>query len=46
MFREEDHLWSIVRANSLDFNGWTTLIEEMEKVAEVCGHEYVLEGDK
>ncbi|KAM7268459.1 hypothetical protein ACFE04_010625 [Oxalis oulophora] len=31
---EEDRLWSIVRANSLDFNAWTTLIEETEKVAE------------
>ncbi|XP_022728461.1 pre-mRNA-processing factor 39-like isoform X1 [Durio zibethinus] len=34
MSGEEDRLWSIVRANSLDFNVWTTLIEETEKVAE------------
>ncbi|XP_008459959.1 pre-mRNA-processing factor 39-1 isoform X2 [Cucumis melo] len=31
---EEDRLWNIVRANSLDFNSWTSLIEETEKVAE------------
>ncbi|KAF8388287.1 hypothetical protein HHK36_026953 [Tetracentron sinense] len=31
---EEDRLWSIVGANSLDFNSWTALIEETEKVAE------------
>jgi pre-mRNA-processing factor 39 len=31
---EEDRLWNIVRANSMDFNAWTTLIEETEKVAE------------
>lgn len=30
---EEDRLWSIVRANSLDFNAWTALIEETEKIA-------------
>ncbi|KAK6937723.1 hypothetical protein RJ641_031231 [Dillenia turbinata] len=34
MSMEEDRLWSIVRANSLDFNAWTALIEETEKVAE------------
>ncbi|MQL81326.1 hypothetical protein Taro_013792, partial [Colocasia esculenta] len=28
---EEDRLWSIVRANSLDFNAWTALIQESEK---------------
>ncbi|XP_027349707.1 pre-mRNA-processing factor 39 isoform X3 [Abrus precatorius] len=31
---EEDRLWNIVRANSLDFTAWTALIEETEKVAE------------
>ncbi|KAG9446828.1 hypothetical protein H6P81_012956 [Aristolochia fimbriata] len=31
---EEDRLWSIVKANSLDFNAWTLLISETEKVAE------------
>ncbi|XXG44988.1 hypothetical protein AAC387_Pa02g0196 [Persea americana] len=31
---EEDRLWSIVRANSLDFNAWTALIQETEKLAE------------
>eukprot|EP00262_Sarcandra_glabra_P008153 TRINITY_DN213_c0_g1_i7.p1 TRINITY_DN213_c0_g1~~TRINITY_DN213_c0_g1_i7.p1 ORF type:complete len:441 (+),score=89.28 TRINITY_DN213_c0_g1_i7:149-1324(+) len=31
---EEDRLWSIVRANCLDFNAWTALIQETEKVAE------------
>ncbi|KAI4301036.1 hypothetical protein L6164_034355 [Bauhinia variegata] len=31
---EEDRLWNIVGANSLDFNAWTALIEETEKVAE------------
>ncbi|KAK8694046.1 hypothetical protein V6N13_071610 [Hibiscus sabdariffa] len=34
MSGEEDRLWSIVRANSLDFNAWTALIEETEKVGE------------
>ncbi|KAL4351329.1 hypothetical protein GQ457_06G028590 [Hibiscus cannabinus] len=34
MSGEEDRLWSILRANSLDFNAWTALIEETEKVAE------------
>lgn len=33
---EEERLWSIVRANSLDFDAWTALIEETEKAAEVC----------
>ncbi|XP_041006894.1 pre-mRNA-processing factor 39-like isoform X6 [Juglans microcarpa x Juglans regia] len=31
---EEDRLWNIVRANALDFNAWTSLIEETEKVAQ------------
>ncbi|PON66832.1 Tetratricopeptide-like helical domain containing protein [Trema orientale] len=31
---EEERLWNIVKANSLDFNAWTALIEETEKVAE------------
>ncbi|KAJ0967496.1 hypothetical protein J5N97_024413 [Dioscorea zingiberensis] len=31
---EEERLWNLVRANCLDFNSWTTLIEETEKVAE------------
>ncbi|GJZ17454.1 pre-mRNA-processing factor 39-like protein isoform X1 [Tanacetum coccineum] len=31
---EEERLWNIVNANSLDFNGWTALIEETEKIAE------------
>ncbi|XP_073318022.1 pre-mRNA-processing factor 39-1-like isoform X3 [Primulina huaijiensis] len=31
---EEERLWSIVKANSLDFNAWTSLIEETERVAE------------
>ncbi|PRQ55669.1 putative tetratricopeptide-like helical domain-containing protein [Rosa chinensis] len=34
MSAKEDRLWNIVRANSLDFNAWTALIEETEKVAE------------
>lgn len=33
---EEERLWSIVRANSLDFGAWTALIEEAEKMSEVC----------
>ena len=33
---EEERLWNVVRADSLDFNAWTSLIEETEKVAEVC----------
>lgn len=33
---EEDRLWKIVTANSSDFSSWTALIEETEKVAEVC----------
>lgn len=32
---EEARLWSVVTANCLDFNAWTTLIEETEKNAEV-----------
>lgn len=32
---EEERLWSIVRANSLEFNAWTALIEETEKMAVV-----------
>jgi len=32
---EEDRLWTMVRANCLDFNAWTALIEETEKVSEV-----------
>ncbi|KAJ8534631.1 hypothetical protein K7X08_016359 [Anisodus acutangulus] len=31
---EEERLWSIVRTNSLDFNTWTALIEETEKMSE------------
>lgn len=33
---EEERLWSIVRTNSLDFNAWTALIEETERIWEVC----------
>ncbi|KDP26468.1 hypothetical protein JCGZ_17626 [Jatropha curcas] len=33
MSSEEERLWSIVRANSLDFDAWTALIDETEKVA-------------
>lgn len=36
---EEERLWSIVRTNSLDFNAWTALIEETEKVAEVVSND-------
>ena len=32
---EEARLWSVVTANSLDFNSWIALIEETEKNAEV-----------
>lgn len=35
MSSEEDRLWSIVRANSLDFDAWTALIDETEKMAGV-----------
>ncbi|XP_058207837.1 pre-mRNA-processing factor 39-1-like [Rhododendron vialii] len=31
---EEERLWSIVRTNSLDFNAWTALIEETERIWE------------
>ncbi|VFQ86274.1 unnamed protein product [Cuscuta campestris] len=31
---EEERLWNIVRANSLDFGAWTALIEETEKIPE------------
>ncbi|XP_057472522.1 pre-mRNA-processing factor 39-1-like isoform X3 [Actinidia eriantha] len=31
---EEERLWSILRANSGDFNVWTALIEETEKMSE------------
>ncbi|ESQ44610.1 hypothetical protein EUTSA_v10003154mg [Eutrema salsugineum] len=30
---EEERLWKIVRANTLQFNAWTALIEETEKIA-------------
>uniref|UniRef100_A0A6N2L8V3 Pre-mRNA-processing factor 39 n=1 Tax=Salix viminalis TaxID=40686 RepID=A0A6N2L8V3_SALVM len=30
---EEDRLWSIVKANSLDFDAWIALLDETEKVA-------------
>ncbi|KAF2292686.1 hypothetical protein GH714_026699 [Hevea brasiliensis] len=33
MSGEEERLWSIVRANSLDFDAWTALIDETEKLA-------------
>ncbi|KAJ6339066.1 hypothetical protein OIU76_008516 [Salix suchowensis] len=33
MSAEEEQLWSIVKANSLDFDAWTALIDETEKVA-------------
>jgi hypothetical protein len=32
---EEERLWNLVRANCLDFNSWTALIEETERVAAV-----------
>ncbi|KAG0449334.1 hypothetical protein HPP92_027353 [Vanilla planifolia] len=32
---EEERLWNAVRTNCLDFNAWTALLEETEKVAEV-----------
>lgn len=32
---EEERLWNMVRANCLDFNSWTALIDETEKAAEV-----------
>ncbi|KAF8086701.1 hypothetical protein N665_0615s0048 [Sinapis alba] len=31
---EEERLWSIVRANSSEFNAWTALIEETERIAQ------------
>ncbi|CAI9107553.1 OLC1v1006930C1 [Oldenlandia corymbosa var. corymbosa] len=31
---EEERLWSIVRANSLDFTAWTALIDETERMSE------------
>ncbi|XP_047319841.1 pre-mRNA-processing factor 39-2-like isoform X2 [Impatiens glandulifera] len=31
---EEERLWNIIKTNSLEFNAWTVLIEETEKVAE------------
>ncbi|XP_073063574.1 pre-mRNA-processing factor 39-1-like isoform X6 [Primulina eburnea] len=31
---EEERSWSIVTANSLDFNAWTSLIEETERISE------------
>ncbi|XP_050208121.1 pre-mRNA-processing factor 39-1 isoform X2 [Mercurialis annua] len=33
MSAEEERLWSIVKANSLDFDAWTALIDETEKMA-------------
>lgn len=32
---EEERLWNIVNANSLEFNAWTALIEETERMAMV-----------
>ncbi|XP_073142217.1 pre-mRNA-processing factor 39-1 isoform X1 [Henckelia pumila] len=31
---EEDRLWSIVTTNSMDFNAWTSLVEETERMSE------------
>ncbi|VVA89898.1 unnamed protein product [Arabis nemorensis] len=31
---EEERLWNIVRANSVEFNAWTALIEETERIAQ------------
>ncbi|KAL6505253.1 hypothetical protein OROGR_025070 [Orobanche gracilis] len=31
---EEERLWSIVTTNSLDFDAWTALIEETERISE------------
>ncbi|WZZ11648.1 pre-mRNA-processing factor 39-2-like isoform X1 [Brassica napus] len=31
---EEERLWSIVRANSSEFNAWTALIEETERISQ------------
>uniref|UniRef100_A0A7C8YH09 Suppressor of forked domain-containing protein n=1 Tax=Opuntia streptacantha TaxID=393608 RepID=A0A7C8YH09_OPUST len=31
---EEERLWNIVKTNSLDFNAWTSLIEETEKMSQ------------
>ncbi|KAK4785958.1 hypothetical protein SAY86_002647 [Trapa natans] len=31
---EEERLWNVVNANSLDFDAWVALIEETEKVAQ------------
>jgi hypothetical protein len=39
---EEDRLWNIVTANSSDFTAWTSLIEETEKLAEVCYVDLIL----
>lgn len=33
---EEERLWSIVTTNSLDFDAWTALIDETERMSEVC----------
>lgn len=33
---EEERLWNIVMTNSLDFDAWTALIEETERMSEVC----------
>ncbi|BBN13071.1 pre-mRNA-processing factor 39 [Marchantia polymorpha subsp. ruderalis] len=32
---EEDRLWAVVKANSLDFNAWTLLIQETEKLENI-----------
>uniref|UniRef100_A0A6N2MZ43 Uncharacterized protein n=1 Tax=Salix viminalis TaxID=40686 RepID=A0A6N2MZ43_SALVM len=39
MSAEEDRLWSIVKANSLDFDAWIALLDETEKVAGYADHE-------
>ncbi|XP_010483024.1 PREDICTED: pre-mRNA-processing factor 39 isoform X1 [Camelina sativa] len=31
---EEERLWNIVKANSLEFNAWTALIDETERIAQ------------
>ena len=32
---EEERLWRIVKANSSEFNAWTALIEETERISQV-----------
>lgn len=39
---EEERLWNVISANSLDFDAWVALIDETEKVSEVLASHFLL----